>query len=745
MSPRWTLTGKEDGVDPTDARLLTDFASGDEGAFGALVERHGAMVYAAALRRLADHADAEDASQAVFIILARKAGSIRRGAMLSPWLWRTTGFVCRNMHKERARRRAREEAVRSEATARDAEEAIQWDEVSPRLDEAIESLPARAREAVVLHYLGGRSREDAAREIGISVDAFRKRLEYGIEKLRGRLARSGAALSVSGLAAALAANAVIAIPPAVAVSIKAAGLGAVSGTAVSAGSYALAKGAMKMMFIAKMKVAAAVIAVTVAAGTGTGVVVAKAMEGGSSPDTARGGKVVTGARYVSPDGKASWNRATKKAAPCSPQTAFQSAKAGDTVYFLGGVYRTGQSSGYKGVWGPANSGTKGKPIVFAALGGEKVVMEGAPELRGGGRKRNYRLTTRPLGNQYQSYIVFDGFHFVAKDRVGFCGIIISRGCDHKEKPEAWAKGCIVRNCTFDGGKFAIGSHPDDNPNSGDNNEAIRIEETDGTLVQNCRMWNFKHVKDNHNISAVKTYHNRNMVIENCEIYDSSVAIFAKSNSDDSIFRNNYIHDCRTAYDFTAFGWKSKSPNRADGYWTSDSSRCRIENNVIVDCPSAVSVFAQDSANIDGLVIAGNTICRGKIGLTDTADAEIYNNILSGYSRLGLDYNRQKIKLPMAAVDHNQWGPNKGSLLNVWVKGRKSSLRYNLAKWQASGEMAGKKNPGEGSLISDPGFVNKSGTLKKLDDFRLSKDSPCLKAGRDGADMGADVGKVGLRK
>lgn len=153
--------------------------------------------------------------------------------------------------------------------------------------------------------------------------------------------------------------------------------------------------------------------------------------------------------FVSPDGDAAWGELVDRDNPCSPQTAFANAQAGDTVYFRSGVYAvTEYGKPYQGSLGPTHSGTEEEPITFAACPGERVVFEGKAQLRGQGRRKNYQLAIRALGNQFQSYIVFDGFHFVEKDRTGLCGIIISRGCDNRDQPENWVKGCVVRNCTM---------------------------------------------------------------------------------------------------------------------------------------------------------------------------------------------------------------------------------------------------------------------------------------------------------
>jgi hypothetical protein len=482
---------------------------------------------------------------------------------------------------------------------------------------------------------------------------------------------------------------------------------------------------------------------------------------GREPAGAKDGPA-PGAHFVAVDGKATWDEATDPAGPCSPEAAFANAKAGDTVYFRAGTYRVGQSEHYKGVWGPANSGTAEKPIVFTSYPGEKVVFAGKPEVRGQGRAKNYVLATRALGNQWHDYIVFDGFHFVAEDRTGFCGVIISRsnGGDFKNRPEKWAKGCVVRNCSFDGGDFAIGSHPQDNPNSADNNEVVRIEESNGALIQNCRMWNVRHVKNNHNVSAVKMYHNRNATIEHCEIYNCSTAIFDKSNGQNSVFRWNYVHDCAEALLLTSFGWKDpKAPN---GYFMSCHPGCQVYHNLFCNAGNIVDDTG-DGSHSSGLTIYNNTLYAGNgsyvgMAIGNGTGKAVYNNIFFGERRdgdLGLlrfmgsdnDVAVPQTPLEIAACDHNQFGGLPGNLL-IRVRFRKQTPYCDnfasLAAWQGSGKLVGGGSPGQGSLDCDPRFVNASGKFSELADFRLAPDSPCRKAGRDGMDMGADIEKVGVR-
>ncbi len=187
----------------TDRELLGAYAhAGSAEAFDELVRRHAGKVFAAALRVLGDRHEAEDASQAAFLLLARKAGSIRRGTAVSGWLFRTAGFIAARRARGRGRRKRREEAAMQlrRETALDPEKERTWRELAPHLDAAIAELPAGCRDAVVLRHVDGLSQREAARELGISESAVSLRVMRGLERLREKLAQRGAVLSVALLA-----------------------------------------------------------------------------------------------------------------------------------------------------------------------------------------------------------------------------------------------------------------------------------------------------------------------------------------------------------------------------------------------------------------------------------------------------------------------------------------------------------------------------------------------------------------
>jgi RNA polymerase sigma factor (sigma-70 family) len=198
----------------TDADLIEAFVSWrDEGAFSALVERHGPMVLRVCRQLLRDDAhDAEDAFQAVFLVLVRKAGSIRERGLLGNWLYGVAHRVAARMQAVTARRRRREGQGGAMADVEAGGEPRPSD-LQPVLHEEVNRLPDRYRVPVVLCYLEGKSNEEVARALHRPVGTIKGRLARARKLLRARLTRRGLALTTGLLAAALAENTAAAAPP----------------------------------------------------------------------------------------------------------------------------------------------------------------------------------------------------------------------------------------------------------------------------------------------------------------------------------------------------------------------------------------------------------------------------------------------------------------------------------------------------------------------------------------------------
>jgi RNA polymerase sigma factor (sigma-70 family) len=190
----------DQAVLPEDDLLLKRFvADNDRVAFEQLIARHGPMVLGTARRLVDDSHDAEDVFQAVFLSLARLAKTIRQGRTLPAWLHKTT---CRVAAQARKNRASKSKASLPELFERHEPSAeLAWQEVCQALDEELQRLPARLRSPLLLCYLSGLTRDEAARQLGWSLGTLKRRLEEGRTALRGRLERRG--ISAAGLALAV--------------------------------------------------------------------------------------------------------------------------------------------------------------------------------------------------------------------------------------------------------------------------------------------------------------------------------------------------------------------------------------------------------------------------------------------------------------------------------------------------------------------------------------------------------------
>lgn len=200
------------GGEPTDEQLLDRFLARREPdeAFRAIVRRHGPMVRGVCRRVLRNDADADDAFQAVFVVLVRKADGVRPRNRLGNWLYGVAVNVARRGRDAVARRRTQE--LVSEPPAHEPASGVEHSELKAAIDQELSGLPSAYRAAVVACDLEGQTRSEAAGRLGWSEGTVASRLARGRALLADRLTRRGVALPAAGLVAALAPNTADAVP-----------------------------------------------------------------------------------------------------------------------------------------------------------------------------------------------------------------------------------------------------------------------------------------------------------------------------------------------------------------------------------------------------------------------------------------------------------------------------------------------------------------------------------------------------
>ena len=249
-----------------DGALLRQYAENhSDEAFAGLVTRHINLVYSVALRQVGNPHGAEEITQAVFIILAKKAASLQHYKALSSWLFQATRLTASNFIRSESRRRQREEEAYMQSVLEEAGTEV-WPRIAPLLDDAVAGLREKDRRAIVLRFYEGRNLREVGLALGASEDAAEKRVNRALEKLRKFFARRGVVSTAAIIAGAISGNSVQAAPAALANS--AAAITIAKGTAASASTLTLIKGALKIMAWTKAKTAIVASAcVLLAAGT----------------------------------------------------------------------------------------------------------------------------------------------------------------------------------------------------------------------------------------------------------------------------------------------------------------------------------------------------------------------------------------------------------------------------------------------------------------------------------------------
>jgi len=294
--------------DVSDMALLRHYVhrNSDE-AFAALVSRHVNMVYSAALRKTSNPHAAEEITQAVFIILAKKAGELREKTVLSGWLYQAARLTAASFRRSEFRRARREHEAHMQYLAHETESEL-WPQMRPFLEDALGRLGEKDRNAIALRFFEGKSFQEIGVTLGGTENAAQKRVNYALEKLRRYLSKQGVTSTTLLLTRAISANCVQIAPVALANSVTAAALA--KGAATGGSTLTLIKGALKIMAWTKAKTAIVVgAAVILAAGTATVTIRAISQNGDASQLTQEGWQLLQAGRR--PEATAKFKQAVK--------------------------------------------------------------------------------------------------------------------------------------------------------------------------------------------------------------------------------------------------------------------------------------------------------------------------------------------------------------------------------------------------------------------------------------------------
>jgi hypothetical protein len=446
--------------------------------------------------------------------------------------------------------------------------------------------------------------------------------------------------------------------------------------------------------------------------------------------------------YISPTGSASWKQSLSANLPCSTAVAFANAVAGDTMYFRGGNYHTPKrnfGNTYSGYYNVAHSGNPNSSIVFMAFPSEVPLFIGTAGGSGDATTGSSTIYSTIFATNNQSYLVFDGFNFQSDAGATMARMMV--GIDHTSVTVPQGH-CIIKNCTFNGGARSNGST--------DNNEGLRIEGNNFITVSNCLFTHYNNVDSNHNTSAIKTYWDTSVVINNCEFDSSTIGIYLKEANPKAT-----VYNCFFRGNYEGFLISSEIMNQ------SESDSLTFFNNVLIN--SSYNGFEWEGAGSDSgthgndYSIYNNTfygnVQNVVMGFTASGHgASFYNNISCGakgiYNLVTDDFSAAWQNY-LKQADHNNWG-TPWIIMRIGDNGR--DINYSsLSSWKSSGQLQNAfnagcgmaTNPGCGDLSANALFANGSGRFNQLADFILSANSPCKRAGRNGVDdIGAAIGSVG---
>lgn len=354
--------------------------------------------------------------------------------------------------------------------------------------------------------------------------------------------------------------------------------------------------------------------------------------------------------------------------------AAQTLEAGDTVLIKQGEYHAG---GDPAKWAtpalnPVNSGTQTNPIIFKAYPGHWVKIRGNPT---------------PIGANNRDYIVWDGFILETGEE--------TLKSDHPEREGGVrisnATGVIIQNCEIIGHYIP----------TTDNHSGISLGNTYNTIIRNCIIHGFK--GDSKNSAGIKYYDNKNVTVENCEIYDCTTGIHDKRDGENNIYRYNIIHDCYVAY----------RGNSAGGGPEDGHDNCKFYQNIICDCSYGGIEVVSHVRNFEVFNnVFYNITSDGIAYALGESSIEAYNNIFVNVTEKSYTTSvTQKITYSDYNDFYQSGGFGSYATLTEW----QSATGFDLH-----------------SIEADPLFVN-----PEAGDFHLRSDSPCINAGIDRQDYDGD--------